>query len=338
MGADEFDHHTIPRAEGYTSALLHPIVASEYCLSYIWIIFAGVKRSEISIMPISGSLHERKSAIINALFVERADMDYLLARLAYHSGLFHNFYFLAAQGLEKYMKAYLLYNNVSAKDVGHDLKKLFNIVIDIDENSFVPKNIDFPETTATHSDTWNGKAMSLFIFHLNDLGHTDNRYGIVGTFINGPIIHALDQLCHGLRVAINKKNFFGCSLIDHYQKTNGFTDRVSSTRPWMINGAMILEGLFEKRYQVGLSNKVRDAFLNMNFSYSEEIETSVGTFGGVHLTGSPLYAYLVHHRNLDKSQENHDKINELHRWVSQNIHVSPRLWRQLEAEVKKNAK
>ena len=289
-------------------------------------------------MPISDSLDERKSMLINELFVERADMDYLLARLAYQSGLFHNCYFLSAQSAEKYMKAYILYNNGSARAAKHDLMKLFNTVIDLDRNRCIPKKIQFPETTAMHSDAWNGKDVSLFVDYLNLFGHTDNRYGIVGTYVNGPIIHALDQLCHSLRVAISSANFFGCTLIDHYQKKNDFTDRVTAMRPWMINGALILEGLFERRYQVGLSKDVRDAFLNMNFPYSEEIETSAGTFGGIHFTGSPLHTYLVHHRRLHKSQENHDKIDELHRWVDQNIQVSKQLSRQLKAEAKKFAK
>jgi HEPN domain-containing protein len=57
----------------------------------------------------------------NRSFRDHADQDYIMARIAYRKEFDQQFRWCSLQALEKYLKAILLYNRVSAKGVGHDL-------------------------------------------------------------------------------------------------------------------------------------------------------------------------------------------------------------------------
>lgn len=68
-----------------------------------------------------------KDALINDFasrsFRDLADQDYIAARMAYRLHLDQQFLWCALQAVEKYLKAILIYNRVSAKGLGHDLGK-----------------------------------------------------------------------------------------------------------------------------------------------------------------------------------------------------------------------
>jgi len=64
----------------------------------------------------------------NRSFRDHADQDYIMARIAYLKEFDQQFRWCALQALEKYLKAILLYNRVSAKGIGHNLVKGLNRV------------------------------------------------------------------------------------------------------------------------------------------------------------------------------------------------------------------
>jgi len=53
-------------------------------------------------------------------FRDLADQDYITARIAYRKEFEQQFRWCALQALEKYLKAILIFNSVSAKGLGHD--------------------------------------------------------------------------------------------------------------------------------------------------------------------------------------------------------------------------
>jgi len=55
----------------------------------------------------------------NRSFRDHADQDYIMARIAYRKEFDQQFRWCSLQALEKYLKAILLYNRVSAKGIGH---------------------------------------------------------------------------------------------------------------------------------------------------------------------------------------------------------------------------
>lgn len=61
------------------------------------------------------------NSYIDRSFRDIADNDYIAARAIYRLGLSQQFLWASLQALEKYIKAILLYNDKSTKDIGHDI-------------------------------------------------------------------------------------------------------------------------------------------------------------------------------------------------------------------------
>ncbi|WP_137135732.1 HEPN domain-containing protein [Rhizobium sp. FKY42] len=158
----------------------------------------------MKLSPVEMSLDQRKADLIWHVFIDPADGNYLTARWAYENGLFHQFYWDAAQCLEKLMKAALLLNNIDVKEHDHDLTVLFGALSAIDHTGLLPRIIKLPDTTAQGRETWEGQPYSLFIEDMDRFGSADNRYGNIGTFVNGPVIHILDEVCFYLRIFLRK--------------------------------------------------------------------------------------------------------------------------------------
>jgi hypothetical protein len=80
---------------------------------------------------INPDLEGLKYEFIDDCFVTIADKDYITARICYKYGLFENFLWCALQCIEKYIKAILLFHDYSTKNIGHDLKKGIELIIQI---------------------------------------------------------------------------------------------------------------------------------------------------------------------------------------------------------------
>lgn len=271
------------------------------------------------------NLQERKSFLIQQCFIAMADNDYLTARWTYSNGLFHNFGWPAAQCVEKYLKALLLYNSRSTKTYGHNLNVLFE-----EARSLFPSEIDIqivlPESMAMGQQNWQGKPIGTFVDYLNQYGSSNSRYGLSGTFVNGPVIHPLDTLCFALRACIRHNNFFGCDIFQLSERGTSSWDKITNEQPWMISGDLLLEGLFVERYQAGQNKSLRAVFQNRNHAFFQDREENESTFGGMHISASPFHNHLVRLEKiatkLDPSigaKENLSIITELRAWACQNI-------------------
>lgn len=69
-------------------------------------------------------------------FRDFADQDYISARVAYRNEFDQQFRWCSLQAVEKYLKAILLYNDTSAKSLGHDLVKALKRVESIPDLEF----------------------------------------------------------------------------------------------------------------------------------------------------------------------------------------------------------
>jgi len=76
------------------------------------------------------------TAFVNRSFRDVADRDYLAARVLYRLNLGSQFLWSAHQAVEKYLKAILLYNDVSTKRLGHDLWKAYQKLYQIRDIPF----------------------------------------------------------------------------------------------------------------------------------------------------------------------------------------------------------
>jgi HEPN domain-containing protein len=264
------------------------------------------------------TFEERKSILIQSCFLETADLDYLTARWAYANGVFRTFYWSAAQCVEKYLKAALLYNGVSVKKYGHDLNRLYSAVGEI-ESKLLAANISMPDTTGMGREAWNGEPMTLFVDYLDRYGSPDSRYSLKGTFINGPVVHPLDSLSALLRCLIRRRNFLGDDLLHWSNSVVAFYEPMAVEREWMISSELVLERLFVGKYQVGQTKSLRDTFRSMNFAFFDEHCGEEATFGGQHFSAAPLLNHLFRLRELDDTYENICIIDELRVWAEANI-------------------
>jgi HEPN domain-containing protein len=271
------------------------------------------------------SLEERKVELILRLYVDPADQDYLTSRWCYHSGIFHSFYWCAAQACEKYLKALVLLRGASAVGYGHNLVALFSDVRQHDHESIIPQLIDLPETTAMGRDAWQGKPVDLYIDYLNKYGSPDNRYAFEGTYVNGPVLHALDALCCAFRRLMRVSNLTGGDLFAYQSVRNLQHGRICDDKDWMIDPNLLLERAYVGRYQVGQDHALRRIFSSMNIAFfpkRDERDENESSFGGHHFHGSPLHNHLIRLATLDPSPENKEMISLLQDWASENIHMS----------------
>lgn len=105
-------------------------------------------------------------------FRDQADRDYMVARMCYRQEFEQQFLWSALQAIEKYLKAILVFNHCSAKNIGHNISKALGRVERIDYLQFgVPPDV------------------SEFLDYLNM--HGANRYLIKPSVVRE---HALDDL------------------------------------------------------------------------------------------------------------------------------------------------
>lgn len=125
------------------------------------------------------------------VFRKQADYDYISARANYRMQLRQQFLWSAQQCIEKYLKAILLFNGVSAKsyipsgsakerDFGHNLEALVNEVTKISIFQIEIEDKDMQ-----------------FISYLENQG--TNRYLSISAYNSSDVIHRLDNLVWHIR-------------------------------------------------------------------------------------------------------------------------------------------
>lgn len=257
--------------------------------------------------PAQMTVLQRKHDIILKLFVQPADEDYLVARWSYRMGLFHQYYWAAAQALEKHLKATLLASGRSSIGFGHDLQRLYEAVATLDTQGIIPQTIDMPDTTGMGKEMWDKLETRTFIAYLSSYGDPDNRYGIIGRRVIAPDIHVLDALCHALR-----------SMIRHF----GVVPRCAELdRSWHLSCDGLLEQLFSGRRQATVHADLAAEFKTMNLAFVDRDQVAGSTFGGQHWSMSPLYVHLVKIAETNPSDENLQAVAEVKAWVKANIVV-----------------
>lgn len=128
-------------------------------------------------------LQQALNIIATENFRNQADQDYICARMNYRMKLREQFLWAGLQALEKYFKAILLFNGLSARkehiatkgnDFGHNLTRLLEAIKQISDLS-----VEYPE--------WLPK----FIEYMTKFGF--NRYLTSSTYIIGDELLKLDE-------------------------------------------------------------------------------------------------------------------------------------------------
>lgn len=136
-----------------------------------------------------------KMEMVNEMFVEPADNNYVLARWLFVNGIVPEYCWQAAQAIEKYQKAILLLNKeriTKQHEIGKDLARVRKTAGDL-----VPADL-----LAHIGASAKGRSKCTpehFISRVERQGHPDCRYGQVSWSIYGNDILALDCLVFHLR-------------------------------------------------------------------------------------------------------------------------------------------
>jgi hypothetical protein len=113
-------------------------------------------------------------------FRDVADEDYIAARCAYRLGLMNHFLWSGLQAIEKYLKAFLLINEVDTRDLLHDIEAAYRRAVGIAE---IGLSLPAPELA--------------LLLHLNR--HGENRYREISTYTKGDELPVFDSLVWNLR-------------------------------------------------------------------------------------------------------------------------------------------
>lgn len=130
-------------------------------------------------MPYQNDIDAHLNSFASRCFRDVADRDYINARLCYRAGLIAQFHWAALQAFEKYLKAILLYNRITAKKVRHDLGMALKLAA---QAKFT---IDLSQSSLQ------------LLEHLNEYGRF--RYLEASYFTYGPKLLELDRAVWELR-------------------------------------------------------------------------------------------------------------------------------------------
>jgi hypothetical protein len=96
-------------------------------------------------------LKNQKTALVEEIFINTADEDYVMARWCFLNRLSRHFFWNAAQSLEKYLKAALLLNGFSSKGYNHNLVRLFHKAINF-AGDIIPQQLKKPKQVKLFTD------------------------------------------------------------------------------------------------------------------------------------------------------------------------------------------
>lgn len=154
------------------------------------------------------NVQQQKEKLIKELFIETGDEDYLMARWLYINDLPRQFFWSAAQALEKYLKAVILIKGDSVKAYSHNLVNLF-AAVKLYDTVVIPVRLDAPCQVKAFSDPvydnlWGDVSTENFVNHIYKEGHPSNRYDYFGINQNFSDIYKLDQVVFVLRTILDE--------------------------------------------------------------------------------------------------------------------------------------
>ena len=139
----------------------------------------------------------QKKQIVQELFINTADDNYITARWCFIEELNVDYFWLAVHALEKYMKAVLLVNGKSSKGFSHDIVELYKSV-KLFASDLLPDSLEQPDALGSDYQ-WLDESPEKFLQRLYDNGNPDNRYQIFGFVRHYDDLFKLDLMIFALR-------------------------------------------------------------------------------------------------------------------------------------------
>ena len=281
------------------------------------------------------SLDVLKNDTVTRMFVDTADQNYVIARWAFHRGLYLDFFWNSVHALEKYLKASLLLNgrsairNAEGRSFGHNLNLLIDEVATYADD-YLPQRLTQPEQMKQLR--WREETPVEFLSRFYDLGEANNRYNLFGYVQRWEDLHHLDLLVFALRriaFDLTAHPFLGNypleesdpkSLGELLVKFPDHSPRSNNSR------------LFKMLNTKG-PDELRDAGLHLNFVFApsdydhSRFPVQIGTSG----SNSALYSHIMQQLENSPSKEMDQEAADLANWVIDNIQLPRPLREELRS-------
>ena len=275
------------------------------------------------------SIDVQKKQIVQELFVNTADDNYITARWCFIEELNVDYFWLAVHALEKYMKAVLLVNGKSSKGFSHDIVKLYGCVESF-ASDLLPDNLKKPVVFGSDHQ-WLNESPEEFLQRLYDNGNADNRYQIFGFLRHHDDLFKLDLMIFALRRL--------CVPLDGYcLPSNGgnltYRDMLmNQPEQWTLTQS----GKLSKTVSGKRSERLREVLLSHNFPFAPDDFPHSRFRTNMAFQNPVLGLFIIKplERALNKATAN--IAVELTDWAVKNIQFPKDVIKQLE-DAKANCK
>lgn len=254
------------------------------------------------------------SSIINELYFNTADETYIVARWCAIQMLSSDFIWNAIHALEKYMKAAILLNGGSAKQIGHNIELAYKELEKLTDG-LLPTEIQKPKDL--NLPYWQPTTPLNFIRKLMSSGGASVRYNERGYVQNDLDLFLLDELVFQIRRL--------CLRLDTapYKKFTPKTRReFLRDQPDLHN---VKNGKLEKiKRDKNASSELKQAAFNLNMRFSPEDFYHDGIRLGTSASNPALKRYMVEYLTSPKP-ENQKIGNAVRDWYLKNNSVNKTL-------------
>ncbi len=282
-------------------------------------------------MSANSELDVLKNNIVTNMFVDPGDDNYVMARIAYHSGLYQDFFWNAAQAAEKYLKASLLLNGETLvksnghNKFGHNLVRLFRKVESY-AGEFFPDSLTKPSQLGDVH--WREETPQKFVERLNAAGDPSARYNVHGYSKQWEDLCHLDQyLWAARRVAFQLDLIIAPrqlrtnpdvpqTVADHLRRSSNYTPRSVASRLAKLTGPRSRAEL-------------RDAFFKGNFPFAPQDYDHGPIFHGTAGSNPVLYRRILAYVQDEGDVAANPKIADLADWAASNIFLGDAIATQL---------
>lgn len=190
-------------------------------------------------------------------FRDVADQDYILARAAFKMRLHLQFITLGHQALERYLKAILLYNDISSKGLGHSLSRAYAKVLKLEY-----LEISMPVEVPAFLERLDQQASRYFEYSFGSTGRTvealDRAVWHIRRYCKD--MHLLERQPDGsfteeLRVDLDRINSPRYASQPHlFRHFFGFLEEVLDGKHAELHPALVWHNAFYSTYRRTLPN------------------------------------------------------------------------------------
>lgn len=282
-------------------------------------------------MADTSELDALKNNVVTSMFVDPGDENYVMARIAYHSGLYQDFFWNAAQAAEKYLKASLLLNgetlikNNGHNKFGHNLVRLHR-KLETYALEFVPERLSKPsQLSDVH---WRSETPQEFVERLNTAGDPSARYNVHGYTKRWEDLCHLDQYLWSIRRLAFRLDLVTAparmrtnpnvpqTVADQLRRSSTYSPRAVASRLTKLTGPRSRAEL-------------RDAFLKGNFPFAPADHDHGRIFHGTSASNPVLYRRIFAYLSEEGDTEVNPTVADLADWAASNIFLGEAVADQL---------